>query len=104
MPRYLFHNKRTKKEWADFMTIAEMEEMLEKNPHVRQVLTPINIVAGVAGMSYRTDQGWKEVNQKIAEAHPNSSFAKHHRKRGIKEIKTEQARAKAAKKVSESKR
>ena len=58
MPRYLFHNKRTKKEWADFMTIAEMEEMLEKNPHVRQVLTPINIVAGVAGMSYRSDDGW----------------------------------------------
>ena len=30
MPRYHFHNKKTKQEWVDFMMIAEMEEMLEK--------------------------------------------------------------------------
>ena len=94
MPRYHFHNKKTKQEWVDFMMIAEMEEMLEKNPHIRQVLKPINIVSGVEGISFKSDDGWKDVKQKIAEAHPNSNFAKHHRSRGIKEIKTEQVRAK----------
>jgi len=94
MPRYHFHNKRTKKEWIDFMTIAEMETFLETNKHIRQVLKPINIVSGVPGITHKTDQGFKDVYSKIAEAHPNSNFAKHHRRRGIKEIKTEQIRAK----------
>ena len=98
MPRYHFHNKKTKQEWVDFMMIAEMEEMLEKNPHIRQVLKPINIVSGVEGISFKSDDGWKDVKQKIAEAHPNSSFGRHHRKRGIKEIKTDQAIQRARKK------
>ena len=41
-------------------------------------------------MSYRSDQGWKEVQSKIAEAHPQSAFAKEHNKKSIKQIKTEQ--------------
>ena len=98
MPRYHFHNKKTKQEWVDFMMIAEMEEMLEKNPHIRQVLKQINIVSGVEGISFKSDDGWKDVKQKIAEAHPNSSFGRHHRKRGIKEIKTDQAIQRARKK------
>ena len=94
MPRYTFENTKTGKQWVDFMMIAEMEELLEKNPHVRQVLFPLNIVSGVQGITHKTDQGFKDVYSKIAEAHPNSNFAKHHRRRGIKEIKTEQLRAK----------
>ena len=77
------------------MTIAEMETFLETNKHIRQVLKPINIVSGVQGITHKTDQGFKDVYSKIAEAHPNSNFAKHHRRRGIKEIKTDQARARA---------
>ena len=73
------------------MTIAEMETFLETNKHIRQVLKPINIVSGVPGITHKTDQGFKDVYSKIAEAHPNSNFAKHHRRRGIKEIKTDQA-------------
>ena len=91
MPRYTFENKKTGKKWTDMMMISEMEDYLKKNKHIRQVPVPINIVAGVQGISYREDGGWKDVKQKIAEAHPNSSFAKHHRRRGIKEIKTDQA-------------
>jgi|TARA_B100001964_G_C14141036_1_gene557446 hypothetical protein len=91
MPRYTFENKKTGKQWTDMMMISEMEEYLKKNKHIRQVPVPINIVGGVAGISYREDGGWKDVKQKIAEAHPNSSFAQHHRRRGIKEIKTDQA-------------
>ena len=91
MPRYTFENKKTGKKWTDMMMIAEMEDYLKKNKHIRQVPVPINIVGGVQGISYREDCGWKDVKQKIAEAHPNSSFAKAHRRRSTKEIKTDQA-------------
>ena len=47
------------------------------------------ILLVVSGMSYRSDQGWKEVQSKIA-AHPQSAFAKEHGKKSIKQIKTEQ--------------
>ena len=50
----------------------------------------MNIVGGVSGVSYRSDQGWKEVQSKIAEAHPTSPFAQQHRRKSIKEVKTEQ--------------
>ena len=90
MPLYTFYNKRNKKEFTDMMSISEMESYLKKNKHISQRITSINIVAGVSGMSYKSDQGWKEVQSKIAEAHPQSAFAREHGKKSIKEIKTEQ--------------
>ena len=52
--------------------------------------TSINIVAGVSGMSYKSDQGWKETLSKVAEAHPQSALASEVGKKSIKQIKTEQ--------------
>jgi hypothetical protein len=72
------------------MSISEMESYLKKNKHVKQQITSVNIVAGVSGMSYRHDQGWKEVQSKIAEAHPQSAFGREHGKKSVKQIKTEQ--------------
>ena len=72
------------------MTISEMESYLKKNKHISQRITGINIVAGVSGMSYRSDGGWNEVKSKIAEAHPTSPFGRANRRRWIKEVKTEQ--------------
>tara|TARA_B100000963_G_scaffold118440_1_gene103115 strand:- start:440 stop:754 length:315 start_codon:yes stop_codon:yes gene_type:complete len=90
MPLYTFYNKRSKKEFTEMMTISEMESYLKNNKHISQRITGINIVAGVSGMSYRSDGGWNEVKSKIAEAHPMSPFGKENRRRGIKEVKTEQ--------------
>ena len=90
MPLYTFYNKRSKKEFTEMMSISEMESYLKNNKHIKQNITSVNIVAGVSGMSYRHDQGWKEVQSKIAEAHPQSAFAKEHGKKSIKQIKTEQ--------------
>src|SRR6056300_325635 len=90
MPLYTFENKKTGKEFTEMMTISEMENYLLKNKHIRQIINSVNIVGGVSGVSYRSDQGWKEVQSKIAEAHPTSPFASEHRKRSIKEVKTEQ--------------
>ena len=90
MPIYTFYNKRKKKEFTEMMTISEMESYLKKNKHITQRISGVNIVAGVSGMSYRSDGGWQEVKSKIAEAHPTSPFGRTNRKRGIKEVKTEQ--------------
>ena len=91
MPIYTFFNSKTKKVFTDMMTIAEKEEYLEKNKHIKQQLTSLNIVGGVSGLSYRSDSGWKDNLSRIAEAHPNSPLAQQHRKRSVKEVKTEQA-------------
>ena len=74
MPLYTFYNKRSKKEFTEMMTISEMESYLKNNKHISQRITGINIVAGVSGMSYRSDGGWNEVKSKIAEAHPMLSL------------------------------
>ncbi len=76
------------------MTISEMEEYLAKNKHISQVIVPINIVAGVSGLSYRQDGGWKDNLSRIAEAHPKSALADRYGKKTIKQSKTEQVLAK----------
>jgi len=91
MPIYTFYNKKTKKEYDDMMSISEMEEYLSKNKHITQVLQPINIVAGVSGLTHKNDQGWKENMSRIAEAHPTSPLADRYGKKSIKQIRTQQA-------------
>lgn len=94
MPLYTFYNKKTKKEHTDMMTISEMETYLEQNPHVQQVIKSLNIVAGVSGLSYRQDGGWKDNLSRIAEAHPRSALAQQVGKKSIKQAKTERVLAK----------
>ena len=91
MPTYRFYNKKTKKEYDDMMSISEMEDYLSKNKHITQVLQPINIVAGVSGLTHKNDQGWKENMSRIAEAHPTSPLADRYGKKSIKQIRTQQA-------------
>ena len=90
MPLYTFENKRTGKTFTEMMTISEMESYLKKNKHIKQNITSVNIVAGVSGMSYKSDQGWKETLSKVAEAHPQSALANEIGKKSTKQIKTEQ--------------
>ena len=92
MPIYTFKNKKTGKEFDDMMSIAEMEEYLDKNKHITQVLKGLNIVSGVG--SIKQDSGRKENLSRIAEAHPQSALAQRYGKKGIKQIKTQQALAK----------
>ena len=90
MPIYTFHDIKTNKVFTEMMSIAEMEAYLEKNPHIKQQITQMNIVGGVSGVSYRNDQGFKEVLSKISEAHPQSALAQQYGKKSIKQVKTEQ--------------
>ena len=94
MPIYTFKNKKTGKEFDEMMSIAEMEEYLDKNKHITQVLKGLNIVSGVQGVSYKSDGGWKENMSRIAEAHPNSPLAQKYGKKSIKQSQTENVLAK----------
>ena len=70
--------------------VAILVSYYEKNKHIRQCLTQINISSGVVGVgAMKNDNGWKEMQSRIAEAHPASEFAKQHGRRSTKEIKTQ---------------
>ena len=94
MPIYTFENKKTGKVYDDMMSIAEKEAFLKKNKHIEQKLTTINISSGVMGVNMKNDGGWKDNLSRIAEAHPTSALADQHRKKSIKEVKTQQVMAK----------
>ena len=91
MPIYTFENTKTGKVYDDMMSIAEKETFLKKNKHIKQRLTSLNISSGVRGMGgMNNDGGWKDNLSRIADAHPNSALAQQHKKRSIKEVKTQQ--------------
>ena len=90
MPTYTFENTKTGKVFDDFMSMADKETYFVQIPHIKQIINKINIVAGVSGRSYRSDQGWKENMSRIAEAHPTSPLADRYGKKSIKQAKTEQ--------------
>ena len=98
MPTYTFENVKTGEEHTELMTIAEMESYLKKNKNIRQVLMPINIIAGVSGITHKNDQRWKETLSKIAEANPHTPLGRQHGRKDVKTIKTKQAVQKMKKK------
>ena len=91
MPIYTFENTKTGEVFDEMMMIADKEVYLKKNKHIRQMLTTINISkSGVMGHGQmKTDNGWKEMQSRIAEAHPISPFADQHGKKSAKDIKTQ---------------
>ena len=105
MPTYDFENTKTGKVWTDMMTIAEKESYLKKNKHIKQMLSKINISSGVVGVgAMKNDNGWKEMQSRIAEAHPASEFAQQHGKRTAKEIKTQAVVKKHQKRQAEQRK
>jgi len=91
VPTYQFENTKTGKTFEEFMSMDEREQYLKDNPHIRQLINKINIVSGVMGQgSLKTDGGWNDNLQRIAEAHPTSPLADRYKKKSIKEVKTQQ--------------
>jgi hypothetical protein len=70
------------------MKIAEREEFLRENPHIKPVITAPNIVSGISS-SQRIPSGFNDVLSKVAEAHPNSTVGKRHKRKSIKEVRTD---------------
>ena len=75
MPIYSFENIKTGKQFTQQMSMSELDGYLIKNKNIRQVFTTLNIVGGVSGLTHKTDSGWNDTLQKIAEKHPGSPLA-----------------------------
>jgi hypothetical protein len=90
MPTYRFKNNETGEEFDDFISNSRREELLEKNPHISQVPMPFGIVSITGSIDSKTDNGWKEVLNKVSEKHPDSPLADRYSKKSIKDVKTRQ--------------
>ena len=87
MPVYDFINTKTGKKFTDMMSIADKEEYLKKNPHIKQGIGKINIVSGTG---VKTDSGWKDMLSRIGDAHPGSKVHDLYGNKSTKDIKTRQ--------------
>ena len=94
MPTYRFYNSKTKTEFEDYMTISDMEKFTKKK-HIKLLLpTQMNIVSSVGSVDSKTDNGFKEVLSKAAEAHPNSPLAERYGRKTVRQTQVEAARKK----------
>tara|TARA_Y100000592_G_scaffold32363_1_gene51413 strand:+ start:376 stop:684 length:309 start_codon:yes stop_codon:yes gene_type:complete len=88
MPTYRFENTKTGEEWEEMMTFSEMEQF-KKQKHINLLPpTQMNIVASVGQIDSKTDSGWKDHLNRIAEKHPESPLGQRYRRQGVKESKT----------------
>ena len=85
MPTYVFEDKLTGCQFEELLTMGEKEQFLKDNPDYKQVLTTPNIISG-ARVSTRKLGGFKEVLQKVGEAHPGSHVDKQFNARTAKQV------------------
>ncbi len=91
MPTYTFYDESAGIEWDEFLSISERDKFLKKNPQITQVIKPVAIVGDhIGGVGPKTDGGFNENMQRIAEAHPGSPLAQRYGGHGMshKEMKT----------------
>ena len=88
MPTYRFENTRTGEITEELMSISEMEKH-KKKKHINLLPpTQMNIVSSVGQIDSKTDSGWKDHLNRIAEKHPESNLGKRYRRQGVKESRT----------------
>ena len=105
MPVYDFINTKTGKKFTDMMSIADKEEYLKKNKHIKQGVGKINIVSGVMGVgNMKTDGGWKDMLSRIGDAHPGSKVHDIYGNKNIKDIKTRQVLSKHKKRQAQQRK
>lgn len=93
MPIYTFRDKTTGEEWETIVSLSKREEILE-DPNIEQVIFAPTLVSGIAGVTHKTDSGFKDVLSRIGEANPYSPMGAEYGSKGIKESKTREVVAK----------
>jgi len=88
MPTYRFENTKTGEITEELMSISEMEKHKRKRHITLLPPTQMNIVSSVGQIDSKTDSGWKDHLNRIAERHPESNLGKRYRRQGVKESKT----------------
>jgi len=105
MPTYDFENTKTGEVTTEMMSIAELDEFKKNNPHMKQLISKVNIVGGVMGMGrMKTDGGWKDMLSRIGDAHPGSKVHDLYGNKSIKDIKTRQVLQKHQKRQTQQKK
>ena len=88
MPTYEFENTETGEVFERFLSISSKANFLKNYPNIKQRLTTVNIISG-ARVSTRKLGGFKEVLQKVGEAHPGSAVDRAHNTRTSKRVVTD---------------
>jgi len=90
MPIYTFRDKNTNEVFDIALRISDYDDYVKSNQDVeRYIDTAPNVVGGIG--SIRTDNGFKEVLSKVAEAHPNSELADKTLSRSSTQVKVDNA-------------
>ena len=92
MPTYTFKDNNTGLAFDEFMGMNEREKYLEDNPHISQVPVVFAFVGDhIMGVGPKTDGGFNERMEQIANSHPGSPMADRYggtKNKSHKEIKT----------------
>lgn len=71
MPSYDFENTKTGEVEEHLMKIAEYDQFVKDNPHLKRIYTPIGIdFDGGKSVLTRAGDGWKEVQSRIKSGLP----------------------------------
>ena len=99
MPIYSFRNNITGEEWDESMSYDESVKYLEDNPHFEKFPGGAPALIGGTGDRTKTDDGFKEVLSKIADANPNSNLANDFGKKDKKSVAVRDAVQRVSKKL-----
>tara|TARA_S200002703_G_C3703666_1_gene216131 strand:+ start:168 stop:476 length:309 start_codon:yes stop_codon:yes gene_type:complete len=89
MPLYDFLNNETGEIEEHTMSYTKLDQFKLDNPHLKQVILGTPSIVGGYGDRVKTDDGFKEVLSKVADANKGSNLDQY-RKRTAKEVKTKQ--------------
>ena len=94
MPTYRFRDMKSGEEFDEFMSMGEREKYLKTHPTIAQVPVPVAFVGDhIMGVGPKTDGGFNERMEQIANSHPGSPLANRYggsgsKTKSHKEIKT----------------
>ena len=94
MPTYRFRDMNSGEEFDEFMSMGEREKYLKTHPTIAQVPVPVAFVGDhIMGAGPKTDGGFNERMEQIANSHPGSPLANRYggsgsKTKSHKEIKT----------------
>ncbi len=92
MPTYTFFDEDTNETFDMFLSMDQREKYLKGNPQIRQVPVAVAISGDhIMGVGPKTDGGFNERMQQIADSHPGSPLASRYggnKNKSHKEIKT----------------
>jgi hypothetical protein len=95
MPLYEFRNKETGEIWEEFLSMSARDEYLAANPQAELVIGAPALISGIAGVTHKTDGGFKDLLNRIGNANPTSPLAQQYGDKGVKATKTREAISKA---------